>query len=206
MQHDGKSSSSLGALIQWSYFLASIVLLATSLYAGCFNFTNNEQKHRCHPKCHFLFMALTIPGFISVLNLAEGPSDDVLMVRVFFSPLILNSFFFSFLFFSPACHERPTHCCCCRIFIVVLYHPSQNRQFCDSCSMYCVISSGHSHCHPPNYNRITVGILLRRFVHLDLGLQIFLLFSLVVSSFSLFPYAWRAFVPSGFWEVSFSII
>jgi hypothetical protein len=88
IQPDGQPSSSRRVLIQWSHFLSSVALLATSLYAGCFTFTN-EQEHHCHPKCHLLFSGLIVPGFTAVFNLKDGPSDDVLMVPLFTPPQIV---------------------------------------------------------------------------------------------------------------------
>lgn len=64
------------------------------------------------------------------------------------------------------------------------------------CKVYGIVSLSADSIKQP----ISVMSLLRQFVDLDLGLQIFLLFSIFVSSFSIFPFAWRVFFPTGFWE------
>lgn len=67
-------------------------------------------------------------------------------------------------------------------------------------SMYCIIASSNPQT-PPNRSFVT---LLRRFLYIDLGLQIFLVYSVIICTFSLFPDAWSVIVPARFWEVSFT--
>lgn len=64
-------------------------------------------------------------------------------------------------------------------------------------SIYCLVGF-------TNANGRSISAL-RHFVQLDLGLQIFLVYSIVITTFSLFPSAWSTIVPARFWEVSCKI-
>lgn len=64
--------------------MASIFLVAVSLFASRFEFTN-DKRQKCHPRSHYLFLSLGIPGLAAITNLANGPSDDIFMVCALFS-------------------------------------------------------------------------------------------------------------------------
>lgn len=65
-------------VVNWTYFITSVLLLAASLFAGCFDFINNK-KQGCHSNCSLLFVALAVPGLASLGNL-DGSNNVFFMV------------------------------------------------------------------------------------------------------------------------------